>query len=86
MAEVFKLITKRMNRHAVDDTHGFFPPGQSVGLFVANRLSARQPHRAWNILVCTQDNIVFHTIQTMPDLVDVGNIDMFAAMEREARA
>jgi len=31
------------------------------------------------MLVCTQDNIVFHTIQTMPDLVDVGNINMFSA-------
>jgi hypothetical protein len=31
------------------------------------------------MLAFTQYNIVFHTIQTMPDLVDVGNINMVAA-------
>lgn len=31
------------------------------------------------MLAFTPDNIVLHTIQTMPDLVDVGNINMLSA-------
>jgi hypothetical protein len=31
------------------------------------------------MLVRTHDKFVLHTIQTMPDLVGAGNINMFAA-------
>ena len=56
---------------------------KKIGLLIANRLGGRQPQSAWTMLVCTQDHIVSHMILTMPDLGNIGNINMFAAMERE---